>query len=172
MAIVNKFHTDFVGRHLVISETENSKILNIERVIYEGEVILTTGTVLYGIQPGRLYQGKDSITVSADGIHTSDVFIKVLCSKKPQKLSWHPATASRLHTDFIGKHLVMGGTESGKAVNIGRVSYQGEVIVGKVCGYIIGNARMFFPYQNAEVTVSSYEVLVYNDDIDTNVLAE
>ncbi|RZB94396.1 DUF3421 domain containing protein, partial [Asbolus verrucosus] len=114
----------------------------------------------YGIQIGRLYQGKDSITVSAAGIHTSDVFIQVLCSNKPQKLSWHPATASRLHTDFIGKHLVMGGTESGKALNIGRVSYQGEVIVGKVCGYIIENAEMFFPYQNAEVTVPSYETTI------------
>jgi hypothetical protein len=59
--------------------------------------------------------------------------------------------------------LVIGGTESSKELNIGRISYQGEVIVGKVCGYNIGNALMYFPYDNKEVTASSYEVLIYDD---------
>jgi hypothetical protein len=72
-------------------------------------------------------------------------------------------TAAKLHTDLVGRHLVLGGNESGKALNIGNISYQGEVIVGKVCGYNIGNALMYFPYDNKEATASSYEVLVYDD---------
>ncbi|RZB94398.1 uncharacterized protein BDFB_009378, partial [Asbolus verrucosus] len=117
-----------------------------------------------GILTTRLYQGEKSVTASRYGIHTSDVAIKVLCSDKPEKLSWVPTTASKLHTDTIGKHLVVGGTENGKVLNVGRVSYQGEIIVGKVCGYNIGNSLLFFPYQNKEIHADSYEVLVYDDN--------
>ena len=117
----------------------------------------------HGILTTRLYEGQKSVTASRYGIHTSESFIKVLCSDQPEKLSWVPSTAANLHTDTIGKYLVPGGTENGKLLNIGRVSYQGEVIVGKVCGYNIGNALMFFPYGKDEISVGSYEVLVYDD---------
>ncbi|KAJ3616393.1 hypothetical protein MTP99_003874 [Tenebrio molitor] len=84
-------------------------------------------------------------------------------SDKPEKFSWVFTTAAKLNTHLVGRHLVIGGTESSKELNIGRISYQGEVIVGKVCGYNIGNALMYFPYDNKEVTASSYEVLIYDD---------
>jgi hypothetical protein len=116
-----------------------------------------------GILTTRLYKGSKSVTASRYGIHTSDVFVKILCSNQPEKLSWVPATAAKLHTELAGKHLVAGGTENGKTLNIGRVSYQGEVIVGKVCSYNVGNALMFFPYHNNEISVKSYEVLVYDN---------
>ncbi|KAH0819145.1 hypothetical protein GEV33_003646 [Tenebrio molitor] len=115
------------------------------------------------IQTVRIYQGRKSVTASANGIFTLTSFIKILCSDKPEKFSWVSTTAAKLHTDLVGRHLVLGGNESGKALNIGRISYQGEVIVGKVCGYNIGDALMYFPYDNKEVTASSYEVLVYDD---------
>lgn len=71
---------------------------------------------------------------------------------------------------MIGKHLVVGGYENCKILNIGRGSYQEEVIVGKVCGYNIGNALMYFPYKEKELFMKSYEVLIYDnnniDDID------
>jgi hypothetical protein len=115
------------------------------------------------IQTVRIYPGKESVTASANGIFTLTSFIKILCSDKPEKFSWVSTTAAKLHTDLVGRHLVLGGTESAKELNIGRISYQGEVIVGKVCGYNIGNALMYFPYDNKEVTASSYEVLIYDD---------
>jgi hypothetical protein len=115
------------------------------------------------IQTVRIYQGKESVTASADGIFTLTSFIKILCSDKPEKFSWVFTTAAKLNTHLVGRHLVLGGTESSKELNIGRISYQGEVIVGKVCGYNIGNALMYFPYDNREATASSYEVLVYDD---------
>ncbi|KAJ3617373.1 hypothetical protein MTP99_007102 [Tenebrio molitor] len=125
------------------------------------------------IQTVRIYQGRASVTASADGIFTLTSFIKILCSDKPEKFSWVSTTAAKLHTDLVGRHLVLGGNESGKALNIGRISYQGEVIVGKVCGYNIGNALMFFPYENKEVSASSYEVLVYDDaEIDARIQRE
>ncbi|CAH1383066.1 unnamed protein product [Tenebrio molitor] len=121
-----------------------------------------------GILTTRLYKGSKSVTASRYGIHTSDVFVKILCSNQPEKLSWVPATAAKLHTELAGKHLVAGGTENGKILNIGRVSYQGEVIVGKVCSYNVGNALMFFPYHNNEISVKSYEVLVYENKDDSH----
>ncbi|XP_063917088.1 uncharacterized protein LOC135132817 [Zophobas morio] len=117
----------------------------------------------HGILTTRLYEGQKSVTASRYGIHTSESFIKVLCSSQPENLSWIPSTAANLHIDTIGQNLVPGGTENGKLLHIGRVSYQGEVIVGKVCGYNIGNALMFFPYGKDEISVGSYEVLVYDD---------
>jgi hypothetical protein len=82
-------------------------------------------------------------------------------------------TAAKLHTELIGKHLVVGGTENGKVLNIGRVSYQGEVIVGKVYSYSVGDALMFFPYHSNETSVVSYEVLVYEHfEIDARINTE
>jgi hypothetical protein len=127
----------------------------------------------HGILTTRLYKGSKSVTTSRYGIHTSEQFIKVLCSDEPEKLSWVKTTAAKLHTDLIGKHLVVGGTENGKILNIGRASYQGEVIVGKVCSYNVGDASMFFPYHNNEISVASYEVLVYEDfEIDARINTE
>ncbi|RZC35800.1 DUF3421 domain containing protein, partial [Asbolus verrucosus] len=105
----------------------------------------------HGLLPTRLYKGEKTVTASRNGVHTSDEFIKILCSKQPEKFVWLPVTAQNLHTEIIGKHLVVGGTENGKVVNIGRGAYQEEVVVGKVCSYNIGNALMYFPYQDQEL---------------------
>ncbi|EFA08774.2 uncharacterized protein LOC103314048 [Tribolium castaneum] len=124
----------------------------------------------HGLLTTRIYKGQKCVTASKEGIHTSSEAIKILCSTQAEKFRWIPSTACELHVETIGKHLVVGGYENGKILNIGRGSYQEEVIVGKVCSYNIGNALMYFPYKNEEVTMDSYEVLIYDnnniDDID------
>ncbi|KAJ3617377.1 hypothetical protein MTP99_007105 [Tenebrio molitor] len=116
----------------------------------------------HGLLPARIYKGQKSVTASRYGIHSSCECIKILCSPDLHKFVWLPSTAATLHTDAIGKHLVIGGYENGKVLNIGRGSYQEEVIVGKVCGFNIGSALLYFPYKGKELNMKSYEVLVYD----------
>ncbi|KAJ8961142.1 hypothetical protein NQ318_008822 [Aromia moschata] len=74
---------------------------------------------------------------------------------------WVQAKAECLHVDFINKHLVLGGVEDGGLLNIGRVMYQNQVIVGKVCGFNIGKALLYFTdtIKREELSADSYEVL-------------
>ncbi|XP_063915498.1 uncharacterized protein LOC135131617 [Zophobas morio] len=127
------------------------------KATYVGQVYIAE----HGLLPTRIYEGKQSVTASKNGIHTSDVFVKILCSNQSGKLSWIPTTAAKLHNDTAGKHVVIGGTEDEKVLNIGRVSFQGEVIVGKVCSYNTGSANLYFPYDGQEIGVASYEILIY-----------
>lgn len=116
-----------------------------------------------GILPTGLYTGEKSVTTARQGVFTTEKFIKVLCVDKPEKLSWIKTTASNLSTDSIGKHLVEGGTEDGLILNVGRVAFQGEVVVGKVCNYNLGNALLYFTHDKKVYNSPNYEVLVYGD---------
>ncbi|RZB40493.1 uncharacterized protein BDFB_011542, partial [Asbolus verrucosus] len=118
----------------------------------------------HGILIGTIYPGQKSITTSKEGIHVSEVYNRILCSKHKENFFWIPGNAATLHLTTIDKHLVSGGTEWGKILNIGRVKYQGEIIVGKVCSGTISNAKMYFPYNRQEISVSSYEILTYEDN--------
>ncbi|XP_063913026.1 uncharacterized protein LOC135129710 [Zophobas morio] len=132
---------------------------NLERT-YVGQLLVLN----HGLLTTRIYKGIKSVTASKQGIHTSCEAVKILCSQHLEKFVWLPAKACTLHTDIIGKHLVVGGYENGKLLNIGRGSYQEEVIVGKVCSYNIGNASLYFPYKNQELNMDSYEILVFDND--------
>lgn len=68
-----------------------------------------------------------------------------------------------MHLTTSGKHVVIGGYLDDKIVNIGRVMYQGELVVGEVHGYNNENAKMYFIHRNKEVVVvRSYQVLLYS----------
>lgn len=54
--------------------------------------------------------------------------------------------------------------EWGKILNIGRVRYQGQLVIGKICSGTIGKAKLYFPYKNEEVDIDSYEVLAYRPE--------
>ncbi|CAH1371055.1 unnamed protein product [Tenebrio molitor] len=117
----------------------------------------------HGILIGQIYPGQISLTTSKEGIHVTNVYNKILCSPKQDNFVWVPGNAATLHLTTINKHLVPGGMEWGKVLNIGRVKYQGELIIGKVCSGTIGKAKLYFPYKGAEITVSSYEILTYEE---------
>jgi hypothetical protein len=117
----------------------------------------------HGILIGQIYPGQISLTTSKEGIHVTNVYNKILCSPKQDNFVWVPGNSATLHLTTINKHLVPGGMEWGKVLNIGRVKYQGELIIGKVCSGTIGKAKLYFPYKGAEITVSSYEILTYEE---------
>ncbi|KAJ3659097.1 hypothetical protein Zmor_010804 [Zophobas morio] len=122
----------------------------------------------HGILIGTIYPGQKTLTTSKEGIHVTSVGNKILCSHHKHNFEWVPGQASTLHITTINKHLVPGGIEWGKVLNIGRIKYQGELIVGKVCSGTIGRAKLYFPYKNEEIDVSSYEILTYKEN-DSNV---
>lgn len=88
---------------------------------------------------------------------------QILCSSSKEKLKWVEANAKDLHVQMINRHAVRGGVEYGLVTNIGRISYQGELLVAKVCGFNVGNSNLFFPAGNEEKRAASYEVLIYDD---------
>lgn len=67
---------------------------------------------------------------------------------------------------LINKHAVIGGHEDGIGVlSIGRLSFEGEVKIGKVMTAQTEDAPMYFSAdKDKERRVNSYEVLVYNEN--------
>lgn len=67
---------------------------------------------------------------------------------------------------LINKHAVIGGHEDGIGVlNIGRLSFEGEVKIGKVIAGHAGDSPMYFSAnKDKEHQVNSYEVLVYEEN--------
>ncbi|XP_018570728.1 uncharacterized protein LOC108910568 [Anoplophora glabripennis] len=130
----------------------------------------------YGIIPVTIYPGKTSVTANIWGLHHLDSYIKILCSPYKDNFKWVPANARTLHVQMINKHLVRGGVEYGLLTNIGRISYQGELLVAKVCSFSVGNAKLFYPAGNREKSTDSYEVLIYdvknNSDTGFHVIAQ
>ncbi|XP_018562442.1 uncharacterized protein LOC108904397 [Anoplophora glabripennis] len=129
------------------------------KVTYIGQVFVKN----HGLIPVTIYPGKTSVAAAIHGVHNFNNHIKILCSSSKQNFKWVPADAKTLHAKMIKKHLVRGGVEHDLISNIGRISYQGEVIVSKVCGYKVGDAKLYFPAGNKETNVESYEVLMYDN---------
>jgi hypothetical protein len=66
---------------------------------------------------------------------------------------------------LINKHAVLGGHEDGGGIlNVGRISHENEVKIGKVTAYSTGNAYFYFSNKGKEERVNSYEILLYNDN--------
>ncbi|XP_044271138.1 uncharacterized protein LOC123015468 [Tribolium madens] len=116
-----------------------------------------------GLLPGTIYPGKSEIKLPYNGLVLSTIGVKILCSGNPNNFSWERAESTSLHVTTIGKHLVIGGFEDGKYINIGRAMYQGELIVGKVLGFDPEKARLCFIHEEKEIVVNSYQILVYNN---------
>lgn len=57
-----------------------------------------------------------------------------------------------------------GGVENGHVVHLGRISYGGEVVVGKIATNSANNAPLFFVDKYAEKKTKSYEMLLYESD--------
>ncbi|XP_018570726.1 uncharacterized protein LOC108910566 [Anoplophora glabripennis] len=116
----------------------------------------------YGICTVTIYPGITTVVPSVTGYYIFD-HIKILCSPFKEKFRWVATDAEKLHVQLIGKHLVRGGVDyNGKTTNIGRILHKGEIIVAKVCGSVIGNAKLYYCDNNSEKSVNSYEVLIYD----------
>ncbi|KAF7280917.1 hypothetical protein GWI33_005383 [Rhynchophorus ferrugineus] len=125
-----------------------------------------------GVYPIVIQQGKP-LRVPILGSHTPDTFVQILCSPYPQSFKWMQMNATHLHLISADIHLVRGGVEDGNWLNIGRITYQGEMKIGKVLGGHLGNAEFWFLHGTEEKMVKSYEVLYFDgtreNDIDVRI---
>jgi len=111
---------------------------------------------------GTIYPGRFDIAVTYLSNAISSKFgKKILCGKNENCFKWETATSSTLHLMAIGKHLVIGGYENGRKINIGRVQCEGTHVIGKVISCRIDDAQMYHCFKNKEVPTKSYEVLTY-----------
>ncbi|KAK4886676.1 hypothetical protein RN001_002947 [Aquatica leii] len=111
--------------------------------------------------PATIHNGSKTSVASANGetIYV-DNFVKILCTRNRGRYRWVTTENSKTHllTNF---HLVIGGTEAGYVLNIGRVAHDMQVIVGKVFAHHTPYKGLTIPYNNTEITYQSYELLVY-----------
>ncbi|KAJ8920601.1 hypothetical protein NQ315_004740 [Exocentrus adspersus] len=159
--VVSKFSYDYYWRdytgNIPYDAVDGGWDVNNETT-YIGQVFVKD----HGIIPVTIYPGVTEVTANIKGLHTLHSYIKILCSSSKQNFEWYSATAKDLHLQMINKHLVQGGVDNDLITNIGRILYQGEVKVAKVCGFDVGNAKLYFPAETEEKDADSYEVLVYN----------
>lgn len=63
---------------------------------------------------------------------------------------WVKTSADNFYVDTINKHAVRGGLENDLVVHIGRISYQGEIIIGKILTNNLDEAPLYFIYRNEQ----------------------
>ena len=89
--------------------------------------------------------------------------LQILCGAQ-QNFYWAQANASHLHVQMIDKRPIIGGHEVGGILNIGRISYEGDIKIGKVISFRTESALLHFNVKGTEKGVSSYEILLFNDN--------
>ena len=94
-----------------------------------------------------------------------------MCTEHPEYFYWIKTTSSTYEQDIVGWVPVKLGydkVDGGQVNNVGRVFYQGYVIVGDVTPFASakGNVRLFVTFGNREISLHNYELLVTNS---TNV---
>lgn len=77
---------------------------------------------------------------------------------------WVKTSADNFYVDTINKHAVRGGLENDLVVHIGRISYQGEIIIGKIPTNNLDEAPLYFIYRNEQKKTNYYEMLIYERD--------
>ncbi|KAK4877867.1 hypothetical protein RN001_010373 [Aquatica leii] len=176
--------------HLVVGGSEVGQTLNIGRVNHNGRTVFRVllarffGTIPNDALPGSLdeegdvtfigqvyikehellsgtlYRGCSKIYTSAHAfVLTPDKNIKALCTNKPYKFKWKVTRVRELHK-LTNCHLVIGGSEVGLTVYIGRTFYNGITLVGKVFQDDASNAGLWIPGNNQRI--DDFEVLTYN----------
>ncbi|XP_068917934.1 uncharacterized protein [Tenebrio molitor] len=134
--------------------------------IYIGQAyVKNEGLVVVQITPGVR-----QVLAPMKGIKKIDKYIKILCGPQ-QKVFWMSSNSSNLHLALIDKHAVIGGHEDGLGyINIGRISHEGEVKIGKINSFSAESAQFYFNDNGLERLITSYEILMYNDkDLDVRI---
>ncbi|XP_060529306.1 uncharacterized protein LOC132703822 [Cylas formicarius] len=120
-----------------------------------------------GIFPTTIYPGDKTVYVPWKGAKKSQEFIQILCSRYPDSdaFKWTSANKTHLHLTTVNDHLIRGGIEDQKWLFIGRVKYQGQIVIGKVLQGNVGNAIMYFAHDGNEHNAPSYEVLKFDNSV-------
>ncbi|XP_030765224.1 uncharacterized protein LOC115889388 [Sitophilus oryzae] len=127
--------------------------------IYVGQTFIVERP---GVYPTAIRPGKP-IVASIDGPREASNFVQILCTRHAERFKWIRTDATKLHLIPRNYHPILAGIEEGNRLYIGRISNQGEMIIGKILAGHVGNALMWFAHNNSEKSASSYEVLTYDD---------
>jgi hypothetical protein len=119
-----------------------------------------------GIMEVQITPGVRQVLVPMRGIKKIDKYVKILCGPQ-EKVYWMSSNPSRLHSDLVDKHALIGGHEDGWGyTSIGRINRDGEVKIGKLNTCVGHNPPFYFNDNGVERRVSSsYQILMYNDTI-------
>ncbi|KAF2897471.1 hypothetical protein ILUMI_08701 [Ignelater luminosus] len=116
----------------------------------------------FGLLPAIIFPAcRKAHTTAHTSEVTTDKNIKILCSKHKENLEWIQTKSDETHL-LTDRRLVVGGYEVGQTLNIGRLLYDGRVIVGKVFSYPLPNKGLWIPYNERPMNFQSYEILTYN----------
>ncbi|XP_030765204.1 uncharacterized protein LOC115889366 [Sitophilus oryzae] len=127
--------------------------------IYIGQVAIKPHP---GVYPAPLYKG-EKVVASKDGPKAAWNFVQILCTRSPEKLIWVARSKTDAHILPANVHPVIGGMEDGQLLNIGKIHFQGQTIIGKILSGNIGDAIMYYVYNNSEKAIHSYQVLAYTE---------
>ncbi|XP_030765139.1 uncharacterized protein LOC115889314 [Sitophilus oryzae] len=121
-----------------------------------------------GVYPTAIRPGKPIIT-SIDGPREVSNFVQILCTKHAGCFKWLQTDATNLHKVTKNHHPIIAGIEEGGHLYIGKLTKDGEMIIGKILAGHTFNAMMWFPHKNCEHCASSFEVLIFDSDNFENV---
>lgn len=91
-------------------------------------------------------------------------FSQILCSPNLSAFKWLRVNDKDFAIQTMNKVLVKGGFEDNYILNIGRIAFQGETVLGKVVTNSVdypGTAPMFYAFRNQENRATIYEVMIY-----------
>jgi hypothetical protein len=86
-----------------------------------------------------------------------------LCSPHKEAFEWIFIHSQDLHL-YTKKNLVVGGSEVGESLYVGRTFQNDEAIVGKVFRHGRSNKGLSFRAGKSTAISLTYEVLLYNCD--------
>lgn len=115
----------------------------------------------FELLPVTIFPGCMFANTTAHGAEiTTDKNIKILCAKDLENFEWVITKNEETHL-LINCHLVMGGSEIGHTLNIGRVKHDGRIVIGKIFSYPLENRGLAIPYNGKPIVFLSYEILTY-----------
>ncbi|KAF2897898.1 hypothetical protein ILUMI_08277, partial [Ignelater luminosus] len=116
----------------------------------------------YELLPAIITRGCKTVITTAYGEErTSDKNTKILCARDKRKFEWVPTKSEETHL-MTNRHFVIGGTEIGHNLNIGRINHGGRLLTGKIFSYPLPNRGLAVPYEGKPIVYQSYEILTYN----------
>ncbi|KAF2895267.1 hypothetical protein ILUMI_10905 [Ignelater luminosus] len=119
----------------------------------------------FGLLPATIYPGSTSAIASGGGkSFSADTFVKILCSRNLDRYHWIPTRNQDTHL-LTDCHLVIGGTEAGYVLNIGRVNHEMQTVIGKVFAHHTPFRGLSIPNKQNEAIYQTYEILTYNCDL-------
>lgn len=92
---------------------------------------------------------------------------QILCSPNISAFKWIKTNSSTFYLDSLTKHVVVGGFEYDFMLHIGRTSHQRKLVIGKIIAAYGEIAPLCYVYEDKEINVKVYEMLIYDNSENT-----